>query len=345
MEMRTLWYETARKRSRAGSSSNASRAIVAGVQRCRRGCSNRWCFGIFRKALASGCGERRPGSIKSQTAPRSQTPFKREAEATTDRDSLGRPVQVWLPYRTLDLPTGGRGDCPEVSCGVSPGSHRENAPSLGLDMPAARTTGSRSGRFGHGTLAPQGLAADKKGAQRSGSPLIFLDESGFMLQPVRRRTWAPSGQTPIQRAWDRHDRLSAVGLISVSPSRHRLSLYFHLLPENIDTFHMVWFLRVLHHHYRHHVVLVWDRWNVHKSATTYFEKHHPRWFTFEPLPSHTPELNPVEQCWNHTKYSDLANFIPKDLDHLQKAVHTSITEQGQNQHLLRSFFAYAKLPL
>jgi transposase len=189
------------------------------------------------------------------------------------------------------------------------------------------------------------MATDKKGASQSGSPLVFLDESGFMLQPVRRRTWAPSGQTPIERVWDRHDRLSAVGFIGVSPIRHRLSLYFHLSPQNIDTEQLVWLLWLLHRHYRHHVVLVWDRWSVHQSATAYFEKHHPTWFTFEPLPSYSPELNPVEQCWTHTKYADLPNFIPDDLDHLSKAIDASITKQSKNQKLLRSFFAHCKLPL
>jgi transposase len=172
-----------------------------------------------------------------------------------------------------------------------------------------------------------------------------LDESGFMLQPVRRRTWAPTGQTPVQRVWDRHDRLSAVGFIGLSPSRHRLSLYFHLVRQNVDTERMVWLLRLLHRHYGRHVILVWDRWNVHRSAATYFQKHHPHWFTFEPLPAYAPELNPVEQCWNHTKHADLANFLPDDLDHLQNAVDASITEQRRDHNLLRSFFAYSQLPL
>ncbi len=194
-------------------------------------------------------------------------------------------------------------------------------------------------------MAEAGLAADKKGAKRRGSPIVFLDESGFMLQPLCRRTWAPSGQTPIQNAWDRHDRLSAVGLIGVSPLAHQLSLYFDLVANNVGTEHLIWLLRLLHRHYRHHVILVWDGWSVHQSAAAYFEQHHPGWFTFEPLPSYAPELNPVEQCWNHTKYTDLANFIPDDRDHLQKAVEASITQQSKDQHLLRSFFAYAKLPL
>jgi putative transposase len=122
-----------------------------------------------------------------------------------------------------------------------------------------------------------------------------------MLQPVCRRTWAPSGQTPIQRAWDRHDRLSAVGFIAVSPSRRRLSLYFQLLSQNADSDEMIWLLRLLHRHYRRPVVIVWDRWSAHLKTAAYFKKHHPTWFRFEFLPSYAPELNPTEQCWNHTK--------------------------------------------
>jgi len=165
-----------------------------------------------------------------------------------------------------------------------------------------------------------------------------------MLQPVCRRTWAPSGQTPIQRAWDRHDRLSAVAFITLSPAS-RLSLYFHLQPQNIDTDAMIWLLRLLHRRYHHQVVIVWDRLNVHRSTAAYFKQHHPTWFRFEYLPAYAPQLNPTEQCWNHTKYADLPNFIPKDLEHLGKAIQSALVQQSRDQKLLRSFFAYAKLKL
>lgn len=36
-----------------------------------------------------------------------------------------------------------------------------------------------------------------KTAQRLGAPLAFLDESGVLRMPTRRRTWAPAGHTPI----------------------------------------------------------------------------------------------------------------------------------------------------
>jgi transposase len=194
-------------------------------------------------------------------------------------------------------------------------------------------------------MAAARVDSDKKGAARSGSPLVFLDESGFMLQPVCRRTWAPSGQTPTQRAWDRHDRLSAVGFIGVSPLRHHLSLHFHLERENIDSSRLIWLLYLLHRHYRHHVVVIWDGLKAHRATEAFFKEIHPTWFTFEPLPPYSPELNPVEQCWNHTKWSDLPNFVPDDIDHLHKAVDAAITKQSKDQNLLKSFFEYSELPL
>ena len=189
------------------------------------------------------------------------------------------------------------------------------------------------------------MAADKKGASETLTPLVFLDESGFMLQPVRRRTWAPSGHTPVQKAWDRHERISAISIICASPLQHRLSHFFQLLRENVQTEHLVWFLRQLHQHYGRRVVLIWDRYSVHRAAAGFFAEHHPDWFTFEWLPSYSPKLNPVEQSWKRTKYDDLPNFIPDDLEHLHDHVHNSQKNQHHDQAVLRSFFAYAKLPL
>ena len=46
-----------------------------------------------------------------------------------------------------------------------------------------------------------------------------MDQSGFMLQPTRRRTWALSGHTPIHKVWDRHDRLSVQAAVTLPPRR------------------------------------------------------------------------------------------------------------------------------
>lgn len=189
------------------------------------------------------------------------------------------------------------------------------------------------------------MAGPKKGARERNLALVFLDEFGMMLQPTRRRTWALTGQTPIQKVWDRHDRLSGVGAVSVTPVRHHLAFYFQLFRENVATEDLSWFLMQMHWHFRRKVILIWDRWSVHKSNTRHFEQHHPDWFQFEELPGYSPELNPVEQCWNHTKHDDLSNFIPEDLDHLYVEATRSLDSLHGDEEFLRSAFAYCQLTL
>jgi len=56
--------------------------------------------------------------------------------------------------------------------------------------------------------------------------IVVLDETGLMLAPVVRRTWAPKACTPVMYCWDRHDRLSVIAGVSRSARRRRIGLYF-----------------------------------------------------------------------------------------------------------------------
>ena len=59
---------------------------------------------------------------------------------------------------------------------------------------------------------------------------------------------------------------------------------------------------------RRKVVLILDRWSVHRAAVAILQKRYPDRLTIEWLPAYAPELNPTEQVWNHTKYGDLAQL-------------------------------------
>jgi transposase len=63
------------------------------------------------------------------------------------------------------------------------------------------------------------------------------------------------------------------------------------------------------------------------------------------LPAYAPELNPVEQVWNHTKYTDLANYKPDDIASLGQAVARSIRSTRAQTPLLRSFFRHSRFGL
>ncbi len=166
-----------------------------------------------------------------------------------------------------------------------------------------------------------------------------------MLQPVVRRTWAPQGQTPIHYSWDRRDRLSVISAITVSARRRRLGLYFDIHDHNIVTDDFESFVATLLRRLRRPIILVMDRWSVHRSGAKRLRNRFGRRIRIEWLPAYAPDLNPDEQVWKHTKYDDLANYIPDDIHQLGRAICRSIRRSRGQQKLLRSFFQHAKLKL
>ncbi len=166
-----------------------------------------------------------------------------------------------------------------------------------------------------------------------------------MLQPTVRRTWAPRGETPVLDCWDRHDRLSAISALTISPQRKRLGLYFDIFDHNIVTDDFEMFVARLLGRLGKPITLVMDRWQVHRAGARRLGQRFGRRIRVEWLPAYAPELNPDEQVRNHTKYADLANFIPDDVLHLGRSIAKSIRSTRNNQSLLRSFFQHAKLKL
>lgn len=166
-----------------------------------------------------------------------------------------------------------------------------------------------------------------------------------MLQPVVRRTWAPRGRTPIHYSWDRHDRLSVISGLTLAPVRRRIGLYFNCHDSNVTHANVYRFVMSIRRRVQRKLILVMDRWSVHRKAVRLWLSRHARSISIEWLPSYAPELNPAEQIWNRTKYTDLANFLPRDYDHLCHAVRRSIVKTRGRPLLLRSFFAHSRLEL
>jgi len=174
---------------------------------------------------------------------------------------------------------------------------------------------------------------------------VFLDESGFRLQPLNRRTWAPVGSRPQQVVSQRHDRLSVIGSLSVAPQQRRLRPHFVVQDRNVRTRDVMRYLRQLRRIHRRPLIVVMDRLNVHRSAVRKLHERGAMWLEVEWLPAYAPDLNPVEALWSHAKYSALANFVPHDVDQLFDAVVTAVGDVQFRPTLVESFFHAAKLRL
>jgi transposase len=175
--------------------------------------------------------------------------------------------------------------------------------------------------------------------------LVFIDESGFLLQPLRRRVWAPRGNTPLQRAWDRRDRITTIAAITRAPWALRLGLYYELLDHNARTADFIQFVREVHGNLRRPVILVWDRLPAHRSAARQLLANAGSWLQVEWLPPYAPDLDPVENVWNQSKYANLANVIPDDIHDLHSALDGVLNTFRHQPNRLHSFFDAAHLTL
>ncbi|MBX7169063.1 MAG: transposase, partial [Pirellulales bacterium] len=143
----------------------------------------------------------------------------------------------------------------------------------------------------------------------------------------------------------RHDRLSVIGSLAVSPRRRQVKLRFRVHDHNVRTADVVRYLNALHREHRGSIIIVLDRLNVHRAAVKKLRTRGASWLSVEWLPPYAPDLNPVEALWSHAKYTALANFVPDDVEHLNDAVIEAVGDTHFNQPLLRSFSHAAQLKL
>lgn len=176
-----------------------------------------------------------------------------------------------------------------------------------------------------------------------GAYLVFVDESGFMLMGTVCKTWAPRGQTPQTRYRYKHDRISVISGLSVSPRYQRMGLYYQLHDHNIRREEVCRFLRDLLRHLRGHIVVIWDNGKIHKGeAIRDFCEAHPR-LHLEHFPGYAPELNPDEGVWNQAKQA-LGNNRPDDLEALSEEILTELQKIRTSPAKLRFCFHNSELP-
>jgi transposase len=190
------------------------------------------------------------------------------------------------------------------------------------------------------------VAADKKSARRRRAHIVLIDESGFLMSPLVRRTLAPRGKTPVLKInGSHHDRVSITAALTISPRRGRLGLYWRSYPkEFVNSQRTADFLRYLLSHLRGAVTVVWDGGPMHKGDAIRQVLHdYPR-LRLERLPPYAPELNPIEYLWDHLKYGKLPNFAPDDVFQLDSILRRHITRAKRDPNRLQGFYNHSKLP-
>jgi transposase len=167
-----------------------------------------------------------------------------------------------------------------------------------------------------------------------------------MLTPTAHGTYALLSETPIQSCWVRHGRILVIRAVTVSPKQQRHGFCFMLLSDNtgakaMDTISL---LRHLRRQLQAPMAVCWDRGRIYDRSREVATgcPGSPKIKTGR-FPAYTPELNPDEYAWSHTKYAELCNHATPSLDALREEVDRELMELRRSWPLLKSFVEHSKL--
>lgn len=188
----------------------------------------------------------------------------------------------------------------------------------------------------------------RKKARRQGAHLALIDESGLLMAPLARRTWAPRGRTPesVRKSGTR-EKVSIAAAVWLSPRRDRLGLFSRTLANGyFDSWYVAAFLEAMLKELSGRFVVVWDGGPMHKGdPIRALVGHFGERLDLERLPPYAPMLNPVEPLWSWLKWGRLSNLGPRDAHELDARVMAELAKVHQDQAFLRNLFHASDLPL
>ncbi|NLS95686.1 MAG: IS630 family transposase, partial [Planctomycetaceae bacterium] len=187
----------------------------------------------------------------------------------------------------------------------------------------------------------------KHEASRRHAHLVFIDESGFMLAPTLRRTYAPRGRAPVQKVSDPHAKISVIAAIVVSP-KHRTARLVHQLSEDNASFNgwnISTFLRLVCNEVKKPITVVWDSVRIHYAEPVKELLSGRSRIVLEQFPPNAAGLNPVDGIWSYIKYGRLPNYAPFDLRALRKTINAEMRRLKKRPDLLFSFIHRTGLKL
>jgi len=151
------------------------------------------------------------------------------------------------------------------------------------------------------------------------------------------------GRTPLVHHVYRHDRISAISGIAVSPRRFHCALYCQLYEDNIQGEEVACFLRQLLQQIRGPLIVLLDNGAIHRGEPVQELLGRTRRLHLVAFPAYAPELNPDEGVWDHLKKS-LANGRPETSSELMDVLGQEICRLASAPQLLRGCIRRSALP-
>jgi|SRR5271170_1017635 len=168
------------------------------------------------------------------------------------------------------------------------------------------------------------------------------------MNPNVKKTWAPTGQTPVVAyRHRRHQKVSVLGALAYRPRTGEIKAICDFHPDSyVRAGQAAAFVhRLLAEHAGRRIDLIWDNLNAHRSKLVKeLAEQHPN-LHLHFLPGYAPDLNPAEMLWCLSKYHRMANHAIDNVTELETEARRTIHEVASKPPLLESCFTHAGLAL
>lgn len=176
----------------------------------------------------------------------------------------------------------------------------------------------------------------QKRAKKEGATIYFHDESGVRSDFHSGTTWALKGQTPVVESTG-----ARFGLNMMAAITPRGQMQFMIVKGTVRADQICEFLKRLMHGNQNKVFLIWDGHPTHKSkkvkeCIALFEGRLEIFL----LPSYSPDLNPIEQLWNHTKTNGVGRKVVYGPDQLKSIIINKLRSIQKLPKKIASFFRH-----
>src|SRR2546427_1130515 len=137
-----------------------------------------------------------------------------------------------------------------------------------------------------------------RAAKRRGGLILFEDEASFAQWGSLCYSWARRGQQPEVPTSGKRKGYKVFGAIEYISGR----LFFQGIESRFNSESYQAFLQMIMAQTTEHLFLIHDgaRYHTSKATQAFFTTHADR-ITERPLPSYSPDFNPIEYLWKKTK--------------------------------------------
>jgi transposase len=161
-----------------------------------------------------------------------------------------------------------------------------------------------------------------RAAPRRHGLILFEDEASFAQWGSLSYTWARRGRQPEVSTSGKRKGYKVFGAIEYFSGR----LFYQGIEGRFNSESYQAFLQMIMAHTTQHLFLIHDGARYHTSASTQaFLAAHSTRITAEPLPSYSPDYNPIEYLWKKTKKRATHNQYFKEFAMLTASVDKALT--------------------